>query len=181
MWLVDKIKLLFYKKALAKEIEQNKDAERNILNIKDAKSIGILYNATNVQDVALINEFEDNLMNMGIEVMTMGYENKKPDKKSSDKLNIINRNDLNWFDKPVGEKVLEFKKNKFDILICAIENDCLPLEYIAGVSHATYRIGKFSESNVNHYELMINVTNNQTLPYLLKQINHFLNVINSNG
>jgi hypothetical protein len=61
--------------------------------------------------------------------------------------------------------------------LCLID-ESLPLEYIVATSDAKFRVGAFSDAKTNYYELMINTQKNQSIKYLLDQINHFLKVIN---
>lgn len=179
MWLFNKIKLYFLKLALTRELEQKPVSNREIINLQEAKNIAIIFNATNIEDVITVTQFADSLKNMGKNVEMLGYENKKPKKDAQEQPHIFDKSNINWFEKPTGTKISTFKKQKPDILICAFEKECLPLEYLAAVSLAKFRVGKYTSKNVANYELMINLEKNQNLQYLLTQFTHFLKVINT--
>jgi hypothetical protein len=151
------------------------------MNIEKAQKIGVLYNATKVNDVIAVTEFCDMLKATGKNVSMLGYQNIKPQKNEPLTKGIFNRENVNWFHKPSGKDIYDFKNEHFDILICAFIDKCLPLEYIANVSLAKFRVGHFNQASIDAFELMINTGEKKDLKYLLNQINHFLKVINKNG
>lgn len=182
MWLFRLIQRYFFKTALSRELARIGEQPREIMNLEDAKTVTILFNATKTEDVITVTQFADSIKNMGKQVEMLGFENKNPKKETPEQEHTFDKRSVNWFGKPHGEKISAFKKNKPDILICAFEKESLPLEYLAAVSLAKFRVGKYTENNIAHFELMINTQTNQTLQYLLTQITHFLKVINkSNG
>lgn len=179
--MLQKIKYYLYKTALNRELSKLKSIDRQMLNIDNAQKIGILYNASKVNDVIAVTEFSDMLKNAGKNVSMLGYQDVKPKKNEPLTNGIFNKNDVNWFSKPKGKEIFSFKNTEFDILICAFIDKCLPLEYIANVSLSKFRVGHFNQASTDAFELMINTGEKKDLKYLLNQINHFLKVINKNG
>lgn len=179
--MLQKIKYYLYKTALNRELSKIKTIDRQMMNIDKAQKIGVLYNATKVNDVIAVTEFSDMLKNAGKNVSMLGYQNVKPQKNEAVAMGIFNKENVNWFSKPKGKEVFDFKNQKFDILICAFIDKCLPLEYIANVSLSKFRVGHFNQASIDAFELMINTGEKKDLKYLLNQINHFLKVINKNG
>lgn len=119
------------------------------VSIANAKTIGVLFRADQ-------NEFTDNVLlyaqqlkESGKEVHLLGYlSGRKP---GMDYLfPYISKKDTNWYRKPGGGTVGFFIKNRFDLLVNFADHECLPLEYIAALSHARFRIG-FNEKNVLEY------------------------------
>ena len=174
-WL-EKFKRLLYRKKLRFDAKAVSSAERKMLNIKNAQKIGILFNATRAEDIISITSFAEKLKQSGKQTSILGFQHTK--KKELTNPQFINNLDVNWFYIPESEKITEFHKKEFDILIGAFVNECLPLEYIAATSKAKFRVGTFSDETAAHFELMINTNKNQSLDYLLQQIDHFLNLIN---
>jgi hypothetical protein len=176
-----RIKKYLLKKTAQKEVSAAGGVDRVLINLRQAKTVGILYEITGIEDMNSINQMIENIQNMDIEVVELGYENRMPEKEEKPVISILTRRDLNWFEKPKGFQVEEFKKYNFDILICAFVGECLPLSYLSAVSSAKFRVGKYNPESTDQFELMINMQTNQTLPYLLSQIDHYLNVLNKNG
>lgn len=179
--MIENIKYYFYKTALSRELSKANSVDRQMINIEKAQKIGLLYNATKVNDVIAVTEYADALKNSGKEVFMLGFQNVKPKKNEQPVKGVFNKNQVNWFYKPKGLDVYTFKNQNFDILICAFIDKCMPLEYIANVSLAKFRVGHFNQASTDAFELMINIGEKKDLKYLLNQINHFLKVINKNG
>lgn len=176
MNLVKRIKTFFYNLSLRRAIKNIAGTKREMINIEAAKNIGILYNASKVNDVLSISKFEEQLKAQCKTVFKLGYQNQGG--KEDPGVGIVNKNNINLFGIASDPKVDRFQSKKTDILICAFNDECLPLEYIAATSKAKFRVGAFNQSKTNYYELMINTGANQDLSYLLQQVLHFLKVIN---
>ena len=174
-----KIKDFFYRLSLNKALKNATKIQREMINIDKAKSVGIIYNATQQEEVMVVSGFSDKLRLNGQQVFVLGFQDQKSKEEPGDK--TFNRNTVNWYGVPNNPKVDQFLNTPKDILICAFKEECLPLEYIAASSKAKFRVGAFSETKTNFYELMINVKSDKKLLYMLQQTLHFLKVINKNG
>ena len=175
MILIQKIKNFFFNKALANTISATPAVTREMVNLKTAKHIGILYKAT-LTDEMIISQFAEKLKAEGKEVHILGFKDEK--NKEDIGLKVFTKNSVNWLGVPNDARIDGFQKINLDILICAFKDECLPLEYIAATSKAKFRVGAFSQGKTNYYELMINVGDKSQLLYLLQQIFHFLKAIN---
>lgn len=176
MELVKRIKGFFYGLSLNRAVKNVANVKREMVNISDAKNVGILFNASKPNEVVTVTQFADQLRETNREVYLLGFQNKKD--KEDPGPRFFNKESVNFFEVPSDTKIDGFQKNNLDILICAFKEECLPLEYIAATSKAKFRVGAFSQSKTNFYELMINTGSNQELKYLLQQVFHFLKVIN---
>jgi len=171
MNIIDRIKNSFYKSVLKQRgsIRPN----RTITNLNDAKSIGIVYDSTDPDHDIAITKFAEMLRNKGKTVEIIAYINdKKVDHKGD--ITIFNPNAVNWYGVPQDERVNAFCNKPFDLLICAILKESKPLEYIAYLSKAKYRVGPFDEQKTYCYDLMIEMGSKTDLNYLLLQMVHFL-------
>lgn len=179
MGIFKNIKNIFYKSAVNSAVKSARNTKREMLNIDLAKKVGIIFNATKTNDVITVTQFTDKLKKENKEVYILGYQDRKLKEETDSRL-FDNKN-VNWYGLPNDEKINEFQRKNLDILICAFEEECLPLEYIAATSKAKFRVGVFSKSKTNYFELMINIKKEQGLSFLLNQILHFLKVINKNA
>ena len=152
---------------------------RSITNLTDAKTIGIIYDSTAPDNDIIIAKFAEMLRNKGKAVEVIAYvDDKKIDHKAD--VNIFNRKAVNWYSVPIDERVDAFCNKNFDLLICAMTSENKPLEYMAYVSKAKYRVGPFAENKTRFYDLMIQIDGKRDLNYLLQQMVHFLENIKYN-
>ena len=177
MKILDSIRDYFYESVLTQRGANR--PQRSITNLNDAKTIGIIYDSTDPDNDVIITKFSEMLRNKGKSVDVMAYLNdKKIDHKAD--INIFNRKAVNWYGVPIDERVDAYCNKNFDLLICAMTTDSKPLEYIAYLSKAKYRVGRFAENKTRLYDLMIQVDGNHDLNYLLQQMTHFLESIKYN-
>jgi len=91
--------------------------------------------------------------------------------------NFFCMKDLNWFQRPVRPFALDFSNRNFDILFDLTLEEKFPLKYLSGLSPAAYKIGIFKETG--DHDLMIELQEEKTVPYLVEQVKHYLSLIHS--
>ena len=166
-----------------KELE-NTGRDRKLTNLRDAKKIGILYNLDEVPDYDVVAEFVSRLQHDRKEVKALGYvKNKNLISRFLPKLSydFFSGKDMNWFYKPVKDKVMDFIQKDFDLLIDLDMKDSLPLKYISGLSMSMCRIGRYSEESTSCYDLMLDVNPSTPVNEFIRQITHYLTIINNDG
>jgi hypothetical protein len=158
--------------------------DRKLINLQDARKIGILYNLDSVPDYEVVSDFVTQLQHERKEVKALGYvKNKNLVSRFLPKLSydFFSRKDVNWYFMPGQAKVRDFIAKEFDLLIDLSLKDNLPLKYISGLSMSLCRIGRFSEKNTDCYDFMIDIPQAATLKEYIRHITHYLNLINSNA
>lgn len=116
-----------------------------VCSINDARSVGILYNATNPVSFEIIKTFTKVLLQKKIEVSALGYVDSKKlidhylYRKGFD---FFTKNELNWYYKPVSNIVDDFIKKPFDIFINLSLEDYYPIQYITALSVSSFKVGK---------------------------------------
>ncbi|MCD8528766.1 MAG: hypothetical protein LRY27_02035 [Chitinophagales bacterium] len=78
---------------------------------------------------------------------------------------------------PDSDRIQKFENTSFDMLIVALTEECLPIEYIAAASKAKFKVGTFNQHKTIYYDLMVDTNQNKDLKYLLEQIHHFIKVL----
>ena len=154
---------------------------RKITNLKEARKIGILYALDDVPDYEVVAEFVAELQRDHKEVKALGFvKNKNLVSRFLPKLSFdfFSARDLNWFYKPVHSKVKDFIEKEFDILMDLSLKDTLPLKFISAWSLAHCRVGRYSESNHECYDIMLDIGKDMSLNDYILQIVHYLSVIN---
>ena len=162
-----------------RELRNNK-RQKSACNLKDAKSIGILYDATSEKDIAKIKPFVDYFFNLKKDVKALGFVNDKQlSYFHTPKLqyDFFYQKDLNWYYKPQNYIVDNFVKKEYDILINLCDSNCIPIKYLVAGSIAHFKIGKHEEG-YEIYDLMINLKDDKSIEKLMCEIKHYINLIN---
>ena len=174
-----KIQLVVGNFVLKKKLKQFRRTKM-VHNLKTAKRIGIVFNATKQEDYKQVSDFVKDIHDRGIEVKVLGFVNNKdvPNEYLLKKnFSYFLKKSLNWYRKPVNPEVEKFLKEKFDIVIdFSLDNDYL-FNYIISLSPSRFKVGKFKEPN-NHYDFMIKINKYKDLKYFIEQAGHYLEVIN---
>jgi len=126
--------------------------EPRLLNLKQARKIGILYTLNDVPDYEKVSEFVSELQFDHKDVKALGFvRNINLISRFLPKLSFdfFSRKDLTWFYKPIHNKVKDFIEKDFDLLINLSLTENFPLKYISGLSRSFCRVGTFSEENTS--------------------------------
>ena len=166
---------------LKKETDKIK-RNRKLLNLSDAKTIGIIYQVNQEEHYNVICSFIKELQDKNKNVRSLGYVkdyNVVPHfcfpKLSYD---YFTKKEVNWYKVPSSNFVNDFVKENFDILIDLSNEDCMPIQYISAISNASFKVGLYNDKNKNIYDFMIKV-DGLTIQNLINQIKHYLSLINN--
>lgn len=166
--------------ALKKETSGAK-RERRVMNIEEASRVGVLYYLHDEPTYRTVSEYVGQLQGAGKTVKALGYvESKRLTGQFLPKLSydFLYPSGLSWNYKPVSTAAKDFIESKFDILIDLSTEDYLPLLFISGKSKAVFKAGMQSERRKPFLDLMIDLRGNNGLHELIKQMNHYLSIIN---
>ena len=161
-----------------RELKSN-PRQREVHNLHTAQSIGILYDATEKEDMLKVSEFVNTLFQTKKDVKALGFVNLKElthHHMPMLQFDFFFLKDLNWYYKPQNYIIKNFVEKDYDILINLCDSACIPIKYLAGKSQAKFKVGKYEE-DIDLYDMMIDVKEN-TLSALIKEIHHYLTVIN---
>jgi hypothetical protein len=178
--LITNIRIRAGKHALARELARHHRVKKNY-SLSTAKSIGLLYYIADEDTYNTIEAFVQSLNEKQKKVRLICYTDSKIvphyfiPKLTQD---IITVKDLNWFRKPAKGFVKEFIGEKFDLLLDLSLFDYFPLQYIAALSEASLKVGRFDEVHTDYYDLMIHTTGVTGLDEFILQIDHYLNMLN---
>ena len=153
---------------------------KEVISLEKAKSIGILYDATNTEQIKRIEPFVKYFFELKKEVKALGYVNKKKlDDCHIPKLNydFFYLKDLNWYYKPQNYIIENFIKKEYNIIINLSDSNCIPIKYLVASSLAHFKIGQFEEG-YEIYDLMIKLDKEKGKERLMEEIKHYLNLIN---
>ena len=165
---------------LKKELTQLQ-RDKAIYNLQDAKTFGILFDSSDLENIELVKKYVTYLKEMRKKVKVIGYYSaeKIPEFTYSRlEYEFFSRKDLNWYFKPSGTFMEQFISEEFDVLIDLNIYDQYPLEYIASVSRARFKVGKFSNDKKDMYDMMIETDDTKGFRYFLRQVDTYLTMIN---
>jgi hypothetical protein len=130
-----------------------------VCNIRNAASIGILFNATQQVSFEIVKELVKNLTSKNNTIDVLGYVDTKQlidhylYRKGFD---FFTRKQLNWYYKPLNGNVEEFIKKPFDLLLDLSLDQPFPIRYILAFSEAKFKAGKYTE-NAEYLDFMIDI------------------------
>jgi len=178
--IIDNIKRNTGLSALSKNLKTVKRNKfvHNLVTARKIAIVGVVKNTKDMDDIISLQKYLYNL-NMQVEICAYFPGKEIPQQLLLRKgINIFNRNEVNWYGKPLLPFVSDFCKVEYDILIDLSMFEWFPIRWIATLSRARFKVGSLSYVD-NPYELIISVDSNKEIAYLTEQIIHYLNLLNN--
>ena len=159
-----------------------KRREKKVFNIHTAKTMGIVFMATEKWDMNILENFIQSVKKINIQVSAIGWVDKKemPAKlKENDTTKFITRKDLSFFGIPNSENFRNFTTRKYDILVdFSLEPDTIT-SLISAKTNAKIKVSKDMEETRNIFDFLIKIDNNAKQSTFTEQVTYYLNTINS--
>ena len=155
--------------------------DRKVINMGDAAKIGVVYYLSDEPTYRQISAYVKKLQDSGKVVKALGYvESKRLTGQFLPKLSydFIYPTNLNWNYRPISSAARDFIETEYDILLDLSTEDRLPILFITGLSKARLKVGMESKLRSTYLDLMISLNDKDGLDELIKQIHHYLNIIN---
>ncbi|MFM8432612.1 MAG: DUF6913 domain-containing protein, partial [Bacteroidota bacterium] len=111
------------------------------------------------------------------DTLAMGFVDKKklpPAQYPQYGLDFFCRKDLSIGMIPNDPIVRNFIEERFDILINLNAESCFPLQYIATLSNARFRVGRYDRRTTDCYDLMINIKGDTGIRTMIEEIEQLL-------
>jgi hypothetical protein len=176
MSLLHNIKNKVFKRSLQLQGRQNQ-TDRKFVGFEKSQSIGILFDATDLDSREIVFQYAEQLTNNNKRVKLLGFFNSKLDDPNFT-FRYFNRKNLDWAGRPYGENVQDFIQQPFDMMI---NLDTVPkpqAEYVSAQSKAHLRIGPVTEHTFC-YELMIDISGSNNFHTFIEQMESILAKTNS--
>lgn len=158
MKVMDDTRVYVGRKILQNKL-RNLKRDTRVCNIDEARTIGIIYNATNSVSFEIIKDFTKILAQKKIEVSVLGYVHSKKlidhylYRKGFD---FFTKNNLNWYNRPKSDTVDDFMNKPYDILINLSLERYYPIQYVLALSPSSFKVGKYFDEP-NYMDLMIDI------------------------
>ena len=163
----------FLKEQLRKK--RNRKGSQKV-NLDKAKSVGILFDATDLDQRKTVLAYADNLRKKRKQVKLLGFfDNRLKDNNFT--FWHFNKKNIDWAMRPKGKDVSEFIEQPFDLMINLNPESEYYSEYISALSNASFKIGPFTE-NTFCYDLMIDTSKKTNLRNFIDQMEGLLKKTN---
>lgn len=165
-------------KFLFKKTYDKIEKPRDFKSFDDAQLIGIIFNATNEQNIETVRAYAKQLKQWNKDVHVLAFIDKSKVEELANKypeIIFISKNEVNWYLKPKKFSTSRFIKNNYDILLNLYIDECIPLQYVSAFSDAKFRVGCFQKNNLYCNDFLIDLKEDNNLPTLLDQIDNYLN------
>lgn len=172
------LRLRLHYKGLLKEVAKRKPAVgRGAVTWKNAKQIGVLFNADEPAARKQILKYADALRKKGKQVRILGFLTEAQEGQEF-AFRTFSKKDIDWQFRPKGEEVQAFMQQSFDLMFHLGLQPDFQLEYIAALSNAKLRIGPPTE-HTYAYDLMIDVPASAGLQGFIAQMESLLGKTNT--
>lgn len=155
---------------------------KRVVNLSNAKSIGIIYALESETMYHAVNTLASQLTKAGIELKIIGFVPEKiiPNYYLPKlKMDIFTTRDINLLGIPKKPFIKDFITEEFDLLIDLSATDFLSLDYIAGCSHANFKAGRYREKMVSIFDFMIKKPEDMEQKVFLETMITYLQTINT--
>jgi hypothetical protein len=147
-------------------------------NFNTAKTVGIVfpYDAATGEAVELLIGF---LATRGIDVKTLGYSHSKviPSDFPASLTPVFCKWDVSRFGRPTSDAASDFMRTPFDIYIDFTLTDIPVMQYIAALSMAKMKVGRWSYAG-NPYDFVLSLPGNADADSFVAQLKHYMVTIN---
>lgn len=163
---------------------RREEASREVvaLNLKSAKTLGIVYRADDEEVVDLVGRYVKFLRDYKIKVRTIGYFDEKELPASANpklEFDFFCRKDLNlWLQSP-SVVVDNFIEVPFDILIDTCVEEDKVLRFLVKDSKAKFKVGAAGHKESKDLDFSIGLKEEEGIRQLMKGIDHYLHLINT--
>lgn len=140
--------------------------------LDNAATIGILFDGTDPAEREMVLEFAEQLKNKGKKVKLLAFFNNKL-KSDNFTFDHFNRQQVDFALRPKSQESKDFLGQAFDLLLNLSRKSILPLDYIAALSKARFRVGPFTEK-IFCYDLMIELPEKAGLKSFMQQVEFYM-------
>lgn len=168
---IKEIKEIFAQKKF-KRLVSNTDRNPVFPDIDKVKTIGVIWQPTQKEAFQYLKSYfnREQVIFRGFCV----FESITNPQQDSNTLTV---KDLDFWGLPKKEKVEEFINIRFEVLFNIALDNNLVIDYITALSQARFKVGSSPDTS-NHFDLNINIDENQDAMYLAKQQIFYLAQLN---
>ena len=171
MSLIYNLRAQAHRRFLKKE-QQRQRRRMQSFNLDTAQRIGLLFNATDLDDRQMVMRYAESLKKNGKRVRLLGFFDTEQRDPNFTFLHY-NKKQFDWALRPRSEDVQKFMDTPFDLLLNVEPATHLHSEYVAMLSKASIKVGPIT-TNTDCYDLMIDAADKKNVRAFLDQIESLL-------
>jgi len=181
MTFIDNIKQRLSLKRIV-HLAKSKPYRHDFIDIENARTVGIIVNMTHCsreEQNHLLTYVKQLLrLNKSVTVIEINYDKKADPQFNTEVPSIfINASRLNWLDYPVPAIETQIRRHDFDILLNFDASERMTSKYVCAMAKVKTRAGIFIDGLEICYELMVNPSKSRKIPEMIKEFEHFLQMI----
>jgi hypothetical protein len=145
-------------------------------DLKSAKTIGVLFDATQQESYLAAKKFIEDLRTTSNSVLGLGYVSNQeainyfPYHQGIDFFALTN---TNWYFRPIDKCTETFAAKNFDVFIDLSTHEILQVRFLVTSMHAKLKIGRGKPSNP-FYDFLIDLKEGIKLDQYINQIIHYM-------
>lgn len=170
MDLIDRIKAWIYQRALPAKAARH--LGRPPRNLEEAKSIAILFSATEIDDRKIVLKYAERLRKQGKSVVLLGYL-PIADAEATFPFIHYTEKQIDWAQRPKGEGVEKFLSSSYDALVCLFAKSAPATEMIVLKTPAALKIGPVAE-HTDVYDIMLDMPKSARPDAIIRQYEQIL-------
>jgi uncharacterized protein DUF6913 len=171
MQIFEQIQTRIHYHLLKKELPRHK-VRRCSMILDDARIIGVLFDASELEQKQAVLDFAGHLREEGKSVSLLAFVDRSL-KGENQPFHTFSKKNLDWALRPKTSVVTDFLEKPFDLLLVFSQKEIVPVEYIAATSKARFRVGMASEKTYC-YDLMIDTPKEGGLRAFIDQVVFYL-------
>lgn len=172
---IEKYRLKLHNFFLQKALQKAADTPHYSVVFDDAKEIGLLFDATEINFRQPVEKYAEKLRAKGKKVRLLAFYNEAQRQKNFTFYHL-SKKDLDFALRPKDHQCKDFIQQQFDVLLNLYPKPNLTLEYISAFSKATFRVGPIT-SKTYCYDLMVQTRDRDDPHHFIQQVEFFLNKI----
>lgn len=152
------------------------------VSVYNAKKVGIIAVVDSKEKFELLVKFKKTLESYGPKVSVLGFAPFKiiPDYFNTQmQIEVFSIKEVNIFGIPRGDRVRHFINKEFDMLIDLTIEEIVPMYYLAGMSKAILKAGKYREQLKETYDIMIHTGEEMNYQEFQFTMKNYLSKINT--
>ncbi|MAQ31926.1 MAG: hypothetical protein CMD26_04275 [Flavobacteriales bacterium] len=180
--MLNQLKLNISNFLLRRHLSKKKHCPK-LITLSEAKKVALVFDAEDLDSITEVKFLLKYFLKLNIDVYVLGFINSvKKDNNfiSTLHINYFNSKDVSFFGIPNNLKTNSFLRNKFDLLINLSLKNSFPVKYMSLMSNAHFKIGMSYNNNDIDYDLIFKLKI-KSLNYFIKNIIHYLEIINHNN
>ena len=181
MGIFSNIKLSLARFILKNKLK-NRKRRKQVVNLDEAKTIGIVYLVSSERTFKIVKELIKTLSGPRRQVLTIGYVDRKEIPSYCVAANsgyYFNKNELNWLGMPKNDYLNKFIDQEMDILIDLSRDDNFVVDYLTSLSKAKFKIGQFNDDQQNRFDFMLKAKKEISFESFIDQILHYSMILKS--